>query len=92
MSDIWCRHSIRAAAIAFAAAASPLASAADAADQSRPRDAAEAVQEGSVANWIKYYQRERDQQPAPVQDARSDGGAPARQPAPKQGPPAGEAR
>jgi hypothetical protein len=32
---------------------------------SRPRDAAEAVQEGSVSNWLKYYQREREQRGAP---------------------------
>lgn len=25
----------------------------------RPKDAAEAVQEGNVKNWIEYYERER---------------------------------
>lgn len=29
----------------------------------RPRDAAEAVREGDVSQWLKYYQRERAPQP-----------------------------
>jgi hypothetical protein len=37
----------------------------------RPRDAAEAVREGDVQQWLKYYQREREAQ------------APAQQPAPR---------
>jgi hypothetical protein len=33
-----------------------------AADQARPRDAAEAVREGDVSQWLKYYERERAEQ------------------------------
>jgi hypothetical protein len=29
------------------------------ADPPRPRDAAEAVREGDVSQWLKYYERER---------------------------------
>jgi len=37
--------------------------------QERPRDAAEAVQEGDVSQWLRYYQRERGMQaPAPRPD------------------------
>lgn len=37
--------------------------------QQRPRDAAEAVQEGDVSQWLKYYQRERGMHaPAPRPD------------------------
>ncbi len=41
----------------------------------RPKDAAEAVQEGNVKNWIEYYERERRESarkpaaPAPPQPA-----------------------
>lgn len=31
-----------------------------AAQQQRARDAAEAVQEGDVAQWLKYYERQRE--------------------------------
>jgi hypothetical protein len=31
----------------------------EAAQQPRPRDAAEAVQEGNVTRWLEHYQRER---------------------------------
>jgi hypothetical protein len=30
--------------------------------QERPRDAAQAVQEGSVTQWLEHYQRERGEQ------------------------------
>ena len=36
-----------------------------------PRDAAEAVREGDVSQWLKYYQREREVQTPPQQPARS---------------------
>lgn len=32
-------------------------------DPKRPKDAAEAVQEGNVQNWIEYYQRTRPPPP-----------------------------
>ena len=41
--------------LAFAASAG----AAEDSAQQRPRDAAEAVREGDVSQWLKYYQRER---------------------------------
>jgi hypothetical protein len=44
--------------------------------EQRPRDAAEAVKEGDVSQWLKYYQRERD------------AGTPAQQPARSPEPPA----
>ncbi len=42
----------------------------------RPRDAAEAVREGDVQQWLKYYQREREREAQ----------APARQAAPREEP------
>jgi hypothetical protein len=63
----------------LAAAPVPLsAHAADPPEAARPKDAAEAVQEGNVDSWLKYYQRERGQAPAP---------APPAQPAPPADPP-----
>jgi hypothetical protein len=44
-------------------ALSALAFAAENGGQERPRDAAEAVREGDVSQWLKYYQRERGMQP-----------------------------
>ncbi len=44
----------------------------------RPRDAAEAVREGDVQQWLKYYQREREA-PAPARQA-----APREEPAAQQ--------
>jgi hypothetical protein len=44
----------------------------------RPRDAAEAVREGDVSQWLKYYQRERELQ-TPAQPP-----APATEPATQQ--------
>jgi hypothetical protein len=45
---------------------------AHAADEPKPRkDAAEAVQEGNVQNWVEYYRRTR-----PVPDARPPEPAP----------------
>lgn len=32
----------------------------------RPKDAAEAVQEGNVKNWVEYYERTREAQRAPA--------------------------
>ena len=40
----------------------------------RPRDAAEAVQEGSVTQWLEHYQRERGEEWA---KSKASGGAPA---------------
>ena len=39
---------------------------ADAPAPQRPRDAAEAVQEGNVQNWVEYYRRTRPQVPPPA--------------------------
>lgn len=36
-----------------------------------PRDAAEAVREGDVSQWLKYYQREREAQAPAQEPARS---------------------
>lgn len=48
---------------------------ADAADDpKRPKDAAEAVQEGNVQNWIEYYQRTR---PPPADRPREPAATPA---------------
>ncbi len=43
----------------------------------RPRDAAEAVQEGSMANWLEYYRRERGAQWETPKEAPADRPAPA---------------
>jgi hypothetical protein len=49
---------------------SPIAIAAQSQDTEQPRDAAQAVQEGDVAQWLKYYQRERGMQvPAPAPES-----------------------
>lgn len=55
----------------FACACVPGASAAESAP--RPKDAAEAVQEGNVRNWVEYYERLRRENPPPkpVQPAPS---------------------
>jgi hypothetical protein len=57
---------------------------AEAAQQPRPRDAAEAVQEGNVTRWLEHYQRERGEAwardrnaapappPVPAPPARTD--------------------
>jgi hypothetical protein len=81
---------------ALLAATVPLGlSAAEESSGQRPRDAAEAVREGDVSQWLKYYQRERAlqvpaQQPAPatapaIQSTPS--GKPAPQSAPGEEPP-----
>jgi hypothetical protein len=44
--------------------------------QERPRDAAEAVQEGSVTQWLEHYQRERGEQWKRAQGAPAETGAP----------------
>ena len=41
----------------FMCALAPGATAAE--PQLRPKDAAEAVQEGNVRNWVEYYERQR---------------------------------
>jgi hypothetical protein len=58
------RALLRAAPVAFAIAASAAhageaAPAPEREEQARPRDAAEAVQEGNVTQWLEHYQRER---------------------------------
>jgi len=40
-------------------------------EAARPRDAAEAVKEGDVSQWLKYYQRERADPQTPVAPAPS---------------------
>jgi hypothetical protein len=71
----------RALATALLAIAA-IAFAAENEGQEPPRDATEAVQEGDVSRWLKYYQRERDMQaPAPRPDQT---------PAPADGPVGGQ--
>jgi hypothetical protein len=57
-------------------------------DKQRPRDAAEAVKEGDVSQWLKYYERERAASPLPSQPAQATPGPPAQEKAaePKQDP------
>lgn len=45
----------------------------------RPRDAAEAVKEGDVSQWLKYYQRERTEAPTPAKPAQAAPAAPAQE-------------
>ena len=45
-------------AVGFLVFAASAGAAEDSAQQ-RPRDAAEAVREGDVSQWLKYYQRDR---------------------------------
>jgi hypothetical protein len=53
-------------ALAVLALAVPASVCAAQGSEPRPRDAAEAVREGDVSQWLKYYQREREvQTPAP---------------------------
>jgi len=40
-------------------------------ESERPRDAAEAVKEGDVSQWLKYYQGERAEPQKPVVPAQS---------------------
>ena len=44
----------------------------------RPKDAAEAVQEGNVKNWVEYYERTREAQrtPAKPSSAAPEAGSP----------------
>jgi hypothetical protein len=61
----------------------PLSSAAaQAQEQVRPKEAAEAVQEGNVANWLEYYQREQGQHGS-GQQAPSSAPVPAAPPDPQ---------
>ena len=57
------RRTLAVSAIVLAAAL-PAASAeeSDGGAQPRPRDAAQAVQEGSVTQWLEHYQRERGEE------------------------------
>jgi len=50
----------------------------------RPRDAAEAVKEGDVAQWLKYYQRDRAQQPQSLPVAQGGDAPPADPAAPNE--------
>lgn len=59
-------------------AAAPAPAADSATPPTRPKDAAEAVQEGNVRNWVEYYERSR----------KAD--RPANPPAPPASPPATE--
>ncbi len=45
--------------------------------QLRPKDAAEAVQEGNVRNWVEYYERQRRENPQPKPAQPPTGAAPA---------------
>ena len=61
--------------------------AADTLGPTRPKDAAEEIQEGNVEHWIKYYQRERGAPAAPTPAPQSDP-----QPVPETGPKPGDQR
>lgn len=50
--------------------------------QLRPKDAAEAVQEGNVRNWVEYYERQRRETPPPKPAPPATGTAPATPEAP----------
>ena len=56
-----CDACLRLAALLVLAVPASVGAAEDSAEQ-RPRDAAEAVREGDVSQWLKYYQREREVQ------------------------------
>jgi hypothetical protein len=80
------RHPCR---VAIALALSMIAAlAAGAEDTRRPKDAAEAVQEGNVKNWVEYYERTREAQRAPAKPSPATGdGAPPKEPTPAAAPP-----
>lgn len=50
--------------------------------QLRPKDAAEAVQEGNVRNWVEYYERQRRENPPPKPSPPATGTTPATPEAP----------
>ncbi len=53
----------------------------------RPKDAAEAVQEGNVKNWVEYYERTREAQRAPAkQPPTAADAAPPKEPPPATAP------
>lgn len=43
----------------------------------RPKDAAEAVQEGNVKNWVEYYERTREAQRSPAKPPPAGADTPA---------------
>jgi hypothetical protein len=45
--------------------------------QLRPKDAAEAVQEGNVRNWVEYYERQRRENAPPKPAPPATGTPPA---------------
>lgn len=52
-------------------------------DNKRPKDAAEAVQEGNVKNWVEYYERTRETQRSPSKPApTATEAAPPKEPPP----------
>ncbi len=51
-------------------------------ERKTPRDAAEAVQEGNVQNWIEYYQRTRPPAPPPATPRSAGASTPEPAPAP----------
>lgn len=54
----------------------------------RPKDAAEAVQEGNVKNWVEYYERTREAQRTTVKQPPVAADAPpSREAAPAAPPP-----
>jgi hypothetical protein len=66
--------------LACALALAHASRAAEEREQSRAKDAAEAVQEGNVSNWLKYYQRERERGGAPNAPAGESAPAPTNEP------------
>lgn len=76
----WC------ATLAGLATAPAATRAADATDPAPRRDAAEQVQEGSVRNWVEYYQREYAKTRMPKPDATTPAPADPVQSGPHQPP------
>jgi hypothetical protein len=77
------RLALAAALLVCALALSHASRAAEERDHPRAKDAAEAVQEGNVANWLKYYTREREQSRAPDPPPAERPPAPASAPPPR---------
>jgi hypothetical protein len=71
--------------LSIALAAGSIALAAEPA--TRPKDAAEAVQEGNVSNWVEYYERERRESARKPAAASPPAPAPAATTRPETPPP-----
>lgn len=78
------RSALRVFLLLSASAAVP-AAVGDDAPKPRPKDAAEAVQEGNVQNWVEYYRRTR---PPPAEVTPNPATEPVAKP-PGENPPPG---